>query len=347
MRRLDALEALAQVDQVYFDKTGTLTEGELRLAGVVLPGAPGQVLPGLPSDQADLWRKAAALAACSQHPLSRALVKAAQEASGAALARGQAWSDVREHAGKGVEARDADACVWRLGSRHWVLEGSELGADSPGLIDTDARVWLAARDLQGRLQNDHQPDQQLGFVFDETFRAEAKPAVARLTELGCDAALLSGDQDSRVVAAAQHLGAGSPMSVAKAHATPEDKLQVIALAQRQGHHVAVVGDGINDAPVLAKADVSIALDQGAALAQSQADLIVLGGRLLGVPLAVETARRAMRIVKQNLAWAAIYNLACIPLALMGLLPPWLAGLGMALSSLAVVLNALRLGAARA
>ncbi|RTL28996.1 MAG: cation-translocating P-type ATPase [Burkholderiales bacterium] len=347
VRRLDALEALAQVDQVYFDKTGTLTEGELRLAGVVLPGAPGQVLPGLPSDQADLWRKAAALAACSQHPLSRALVKAAQEASGAALARGQAWSDVREHAGKGVEARDADACVWRLGSRHWVLEGSELGADSPGLIDTDARVWLAARDLQGRLQNDHQPDQQLGFVFDETFRAEAKPAVARLTELGCDAALLSGDQDSRVVAAAQHLGAGSPMSVAKAHATPEDKLQVIALAQRQGHHVAVVGDGINDAPVLAKADVSIALDQGAALAQSQADLIVLGGRLLGVPLAVETARRAMRIVKQNLAWAAIYNLACIPLALMGLLPPWLAGLGMALSSLAVVLNALRLGAARA
>lgn len=351
VRRVDALETLAQVDQVYFDKTGTLTEGELRVVGVVLPGAPGQVLPGLPSDQAALWRKAAALAACSQHPLSRALVKAAQEASGDALTQGQAWSDVREHAGKGVEARDVNAFVWRLGSRHWVLEGVDPGLDGDGLIHTEARVWLAARDPQGLLQNDQHQDQhqghRLGFVFDETFRAEAKPAVARLNELGCKAALLSGDQDSRVVAAAQHLGAGGPMLVAKAHATPEDKLQIIAQAQRQGHRVAVVGDGINDAPVLAKADVSIALDQGAALAQSQADLIVLGGRLLGVPLAVETARRAMRIVKQNLAWAAIYNLACIPLALMGLLPPWLAGLGMALSSLAVVLNALRLGAARA
>lgn len=351
VRRLDALEALAQVDQVYFDKTGTLTEGELRVVGVVMPGAPEQVLPGLPPDQAALWRKAAALAACSQHPLSRALVKAAQEASGDALTQGQAWSDVREHAGKGVEARDADACVWRLGSRHWVLEGVDPGLDGHGLIHTEARVWLAARGPQGLLKNDQHQDQhqghRLGFVFDETFRAEAKPAVARLTELGCKAALLSGDQDSRVVAAAQHLGADGPMLVAKAHATPEDKLQIIAQAQVQGHRVAVVGDGINDAPVLAKADVSIALDQGAALAQSQADLIVLGGRLLGVPLAVETARRAMRIVKQNLAWAAIYNLACIPLALMGLLPPWLAGLGMALSSLAVVLNALRLGAARA
>ena len=136
------------------------------------------------------------------------------------------------------------------------------------------------------------------------------------------------------------------MKVAMAQATPEDKLRVIAQAQAQGHRVAVVGDGINDAPVLAKADVSMALDQGAALAQSQADLIVLNGRLLGVPLAIETARRAMRIVKQNLAWAAFYNLACIPLALAGLLPPWLAGLGMALSSLCVVANALRLGAFR-
>jgi Cu2+-exporting ATPase len=103
----------------------------------------------------------------------------------------------------------------------------------------------------------------------------------------------------------------------------------------------VVGDGINDAPMLAQADVSIALDQGAALAQSQADLLVLGGRLHGLPMAVRTARKALRIVKQNLVWAVTYNLACIPLALAGYLPPWAAGLGMAGSSLFVVLNALR------
>jgi Cu2+-exporting ATPase len=93
--------------------------------------------------------------------------------------------------------------------------------------------------------------------------------------------------------------------------------------------------------VLAQADVSIALDQGAALAQSQADLLVLGGRLKGLPMAVQTARLALRIVRQNLVWAAVYNLACIPLALTGYLPPWAAGLGMAGSSLAVVLNSLR------
>ena len=136
------------------------------------------------------------------------------------------------------------------------------------------------------------------------------------------------------------------MTVAQAQATPEDKLNVIAHMQAQGHRVAVVGDGINDAPVLAKADVSIALDQGAALAQSQADLIILGGRLLGLPEAVVISRQAMRIVRQNLAWSALYNASCIPLALMGFLPPWLAGLGMALSSLGVVLNALRLGPGR-
>ncbi|HEX5355146.1 MAG TPA: cation-translocating P-type ATPase, partial [Aquabacterium sp.] len=340
VRRLDALEALAHVDRIYFDKTGTLTEGELRVVGLVTEQGAHELSSGLPNEWAKRWQMAAALASHSQHPLSKSLVKAAQEAGGW---QGQSWLDVREHAGKGVEARDQDGLVWRLGSRHWVLEGAETelvlwasGAD-------EARVWLAARTDLGDLD----ASKVTGFVFDETFRAEAGPAIRRLTALGCQSALLSGDQESRVVAAAQHLGTHGEIVIAKAHATPEDKLQVIAQVQSQGHRVAVVGDGINDAPVLAKADVSIALDQGAALAQSQADLIVLGGRLLGVPMAVETARRAMRIVKQNLAWAAFYNLSCIPLALMGLLPPWLAGLGMALSSLGVVLNALRLGAFRA
>ncbi len=339
VRRLDALETLAHVDEVYFDKTGTLTEGDLRVVGLVSSQSERDVRDGLPADMAGQWGRAAALAAYSQHPLSRSLVAAAQ-AVGPLPAH--VWRDVREHAGRGVEAVDGDGTSWRLGSRQWVLEGASDVDAQWSLAAQEARVWLAARDAGGTLLSAH----MIGFVFDEVFRDEARPAIQRLGDLGCQSALLSGDQESRVVAAAQHLGAHGGLRIARAHATPEDKLQVIAAAQAQGHRVAVVGDGINDAPVLAKADVSIALDQGAALAQSQADLIVLGGRLLGVPLAVETARRAMRVVKQNLAWAAIYNLSCIPLALMGLLPPWLAGLGMALSSLGVVLNALRLGAVR-
>jgi len=374
VRHLDALEALAHVDRFFFDKTGTLTEGDLHVVGIVAGGVLHDVPAGGPAGHAgaDLsepllsepWQKAAALAAHSQHPLSRSLVKAAQEmskvgANEAGAWRPAPWRDVSELAGHGVQGIDADGLVWRLGSRSWVMSevlgerrGEVGGRDKGGLSDiqrgaldqpnADARVWLAARDASGQIQ----PGSAIGFVFDEVFRPESAPAIAKLAQLGCQSALLSGDQTSRVVAAARHLGQGADLLVAKAQATPQDKLDVIAQAQAQGLRVAVVGDGINDAPVLAKANVSIALDQGAALAQSQADLIVLGGRLLGVPMAVQTARRAMRIVKQNLLWAAAYNLLCVPLALMGLLPPWLAGLGMALSSLGVVLNALRLGAVR-
>ena len=339
VRRLDALEALAEIDQVYFDKTGTLTEGELSVVSLATPQGRIAAAQGLPAAQIEHWGLAAALASYSQHPLSRSLVKAAQDAGGWPAT---SWVDVREQAGKGVQATDAQGRVWRLGLLSWVLPTAAAEAGW-WTQDSDARVWMAAIDDTGTLV----PETVTGFVFDEVFRAEARPTVQRLRELGCQSALLSGDQASRVHAAARLLGQGEDMVVAQAQATPEDKLNVIARIQAEGHRVAVVGDGINDAPVLAKADVSVALDQGAALAQSQADLIILGGRLLGLPEAVVISRQAMRIVRQNLAWAAIYNASCIPLALAGLMPPWLAGLGMALSSLGVVLNALRLGGARA
>jgi Cu2+-exporting ATPase len=337
VRRLDALEALAHVDEVFFDKTGTLTEGDLHVTGMVVSGRRVPTPDGLPAAHRQHWHVAAALASQSHHPLSRSLVRAAQDAGGWPAI---AWRDVREHAGKGIEAIDALGKVWRLGAPGWVLGDAAVRPE--GLQpDGDARVWLGAYS-GGVLE----AASLAGFVFDEVFRDEAQPALRRLAQLGCQAALLSGDHHDRVVAAARLLAAPQEVRVAMSQATPEDKLEVIAAQQASGHRVAVVGDGINDAPVLAKADVSIALDQGAALAQSQADLIVLGGHLLGVPQSIDIARRAMRVVKQNLAWAVIYNLACVPLALAGLLPPWLAGLGMAISSLVVVLNALRLGSVR-
>ncbi|WP_290868252.1 cation-translocating P-type ATPase [Aquabacterium sp.] len=330
VRRIDALEALAHVQDLYFDKTGTLTEGELSLVSIVTRGGRRTVGDAVSSPElVAAVMRAEGLARASQHPLSRSLVQALDMVG--SMGAG-AWSDVKELAGRGVQGVADDGLTWRLGSASWAC---------PGLpTDQDARVWLAAQDGEGLVR----PDTVLGFVFDEVFREEAAPALQRLNTLGCRSAILSGDQRHRVVAAAQHLSKGFNLAVAGAESSPEDKLRVIAEAQAAGHVVAVVGDGINDAPVLAKANVSVSLDQGAALAQSQADLIILGGRLSGLPLAISTSRRAMRIVKQNLLWAAAYNLTCIPLALMGKLPPWAAGLGMALSSLFVVLNALRLSA---
>jgi Cu2+-exporting ATPase len=340
VRRLDALEALAHVDQVYFDKTGTLTEPELRVAQIWTQSGAWSFEPGIqaeaavaPADQA-LWRSLLSLAALSQHPLSQSLVKASPSGF-----QPVAWHDAKELAGKGIQAQDERGWVWRLGGRDWVLEG---GVGLPGA--TEARVWMAARDGQGVIN----PHTLMAVTLDESIRAEAPAAIQGIEAQGCKAWMLSGDHAERVASAAALLGQGAePMAVAQAHASPEDKLRVITQAQSSGHTVAVVGDGINDAPVLAQAQVSIALDQGAALAQSQADLIILGGRLTGVPYAIALSRQTQRVVRQNLAWAATYNLACIPLALLGYLPPWLAGLGMALSSLGVVLNALRLGAFRA
>ncbi|MES3015343.1 MAG: HAD-IC family P-type ATPase, partial [Pseudomonadota bacterium] len=156
---------------------------------------------------------------------------------------------------------------------------------------------------------------------------------------GLKIALLSGDAPERVRAIAAQL----QLADAQGGATPERKLARVAAAQRAGHRVAMVGDGLNDAPVIARADVSFAFAHGAAITQSGADFILLSGRVADVRLAREVARQAMRVLRQNFAWALAYNAICVPLALLGWFPPWAAGLGMAASSLGVVLNALRVG----
>jgi Cu2+-exporting ATPase len=195
---------------------------------------------------------------------------------------------------------------------------------------TGAQVWFG--DERGALAC---------FEFDEALRADAAATLVGLREAGLGLALLSGDTPERVQRVAERLD----VAEAQGAATPELKLARLAAAQQAGLRVGMVGDGLNDAPVIARADVSFAMGEGAAITRSKADFILMSGRLSDVLFARTTARRAMRVVRQNLGWALAYNLTCVPLALFGLFPPWAAGLGMAASSLVVVFNALRIARA--
>ena len=160
----------------------------------------------------------------------------------------------------------------------------------------------------------------------------------QLEELGISVGLASGDEEAPVKRVADELG----IDEYAFGCSPQDKLAIIQVAQARGEKVIMVGDGINDAPVLAAADASVAMADGALLAQTNADLIMLGDSLQPLLIAVKTARQTLRIVRQNLAWAIVYNAVALPAAAAGFVPPWAAAIGMSASSLIVVLNALRL-----
>jgi Cu2+-exporting ATPase len=318
VQRNDVLEVLTRAKDLVFDKTGTLTEDRLTLAAVVplqtVPLAAGVTAGGL----------ATSLAQQSRHPLARALAQAQAPDS-------VTWQAVRELPGLGLEADlvDADSVIshWRLGQAAW------CGASGAGVLRP--AVWLARAEVSGQAGH-WQPLAR--FEFDEALRQDATQAVAALQARGLQVHLLSGDQQASVQAMARRLN----ISHVRAQCAPQDKLAAVEALQAAGRIVAMVGDGINDAPVLARADVSIAMGSAAALAQARADVIMLSNRIDDLVLLRDMAVRTMRIVRQNLRWALGYNLVSVPLALMGWLPPWLAGIGMAASSLLVVLNALRL-----
>jgi Cu2+-exporting ATPase len=176
------------------------------------------------------------------------------------------------------------------------------------------------------------------FELHEEVRPDAKSTVAAFQRAGIVVHLLSGDSTQAAARVAGQVG----ISEFQGNCSPQDKLDFLHAAQRRGRRVAVVGDGLNDGPVLAGAHVSFAFGQAVPLAQAQADFVVLGEKIGAVTTSFELARRTLGVVRQNLWWAALYNAVCVPLAVAGWLPAWLAGLGMGLSSLLVVLNALRL-----
>jgi Cu2+-exporting ATPase len=302
VRRVSAIEACAAIDTVIFDKTGTLTCGDLAITAI-------RTRAGL--DERTALSLAAGLARHSLHPASRAIVAAAA-GQGA-----QVSSNAIEVPGCGISAQVAGYGTLRLGSAAFC--GVPPG-DVSAVHLADEQGWLAS------------------FEFEEALRPEACAAVHSLGRLAIAMRLLSGDQREAVRRIAGAVG----IADSAGQCTPETKLAQVRQLQARGHRVAMVGDGMNDGPVLARADVSIAVGQAVPLAQAKSDFIVPGGRLDAVPLIVRQARRTRTVVRENLAWAAAYNAVCVPLAVLGWMPPWLAGLGMAASSLLVVLNSARL-----
>ena len=312
LQRLDVIEVLATASHFAFDKTGTLTEGGLQWRQTRLTEA-GAVRW---ADAAAALNVAAGLAAWSSHPLARALAAQPHDTA--------QWNAVQELAGCGLSARDADGHEWRLGAAHWV--DASLSASLCAAELGDARIWLGC-DGQA----------QAAFSVDEALRPGAAEALQALRDDGVQLLLISGDSAARTHALAARVGISSVLPAA----TPEAKLATVAALQQAGHRVVMVGDGINDAPVLARADASLAMGQGALVSRCHADAVITSSKLQDLVRARSTAQRAMAIVRQNFIWAGAYNALCIPLALVGWMPPWAAGLGMATSSLVVVLNALR------
>jgi Cu2+-exporting ATPase len=308
-----AIEALAAATDAVFDKTGTLTAGRPRLLEVIAFGR---------RTGAQALAIAAAMGRGSSHPLDRALVAAAGDTALAAV------ESHASTAGAGAQALVAGR-RYRIGQARFAGELHGKPAPIAWMHSADTVVWLA--DASGWIA---------AFRIGDGLRPEAAAAVAALHGLGLRVHLLTGDEPAVAHRVAAELG----IERVRSRASPEGKQDYVRALQREGRRVAMVGDGVNDAPVLGLADVSIAMGEGADLAQLKADAVLASGSLADLVGAVRLARRTRRVLRQNLGWALGYNAVVLPLAFAGMVTPLIAGIGMASSSLVVVANALRLRA---
>jgi len=302
--RAHALETLARATHFVIDKTGTLTVGKPAVHAV----------HALNVGRDEALSLAASLEQGSEHPVANAL----REAAPGTLDCRQ----IRNVPGRGIEAVVSDRRM-RIGSEEFAAEM----AANPDTAGTDAQIWLA-----------DEAQMLAGFDLWDRLRPDASGFIASLRAQGARVTLLSGDRESVVRDTALQLG----IEQWQAAMSPQAKLEYVKTLQAQGEVVAMIGDGVNDAPVLAQAQVAVALMSGAALAQGAADMVLLTGHLSDLGNLIKYARRTLRIVRQNLGWAIVYNVLAIPLAMTGHVTPWLAAIGMSLSSLLVVANAMRL-----
>jgi Cu2+-exporting ATPase len=308
------LETLHRTTHVVFDKTGTLTEGLPQLQAL-------EILGSLQRDT--VLGMAAAMEAGSAHPLAQAIISAARTESAAAIH----MDHVTHHAGRGLEARIGDQ-LYRLGTTAFVADISG-SADSHQSVDEPGMSYVYLGSYSGWLAR---------FAFTDTLKQNALQVVNHFRSQKRRVVLLSGDSPAIV----QQVAASLQMDESHGGMLPDQKLAYVQQLQQQGAMVMMVGDGMNDAAVLRGADVSFAMGSGAALAQLHADAVLIHAQLSLLLDAADAAAACMRVIRQNLAWATLYNLLAIPAAAFGLLTPWMAGLGMSLSSALVVANALRL-----
>jgi cation-transporting ATPase V/Cu+-exporting ATPase len=319
IKGVEVLEQTRRITTLVFDKTGTLTRGEMALTDTV---------PAAGVDDAELLARAGAVEADSEHPIGRAI---------AAVAR-QRVGELPEVTGfEALAGRGARAEI--DGSTVWVGRG-KLMADA-GLL-TPAAIEEAVERLEaaGKTAIFAGWDGEVRGVLAvaDTLKDGAAELVDRLHAMGLEVAMLTGDNARTAQAIADRVGIDRIL----AEVLPEDKVGEVARLQGEGRVVAMVGDGVNDAPALVQADLGIALGTGTDVAIEASDLTLLRGDLAGVATAIELSRRTYRTIVQNLGWAFGYNLAAIPLAALGLLSPIVAGAAMALSSVSVVGNSLRL-----
>jgi cation-transporting ATPase V/Cu+-exporting ATPase len=316
----EVLERSRRIDTVVFDKTGTLTVGRMSVTDVV--AAPGV-------DPAVLLRRAAAVEAGSEHPVGRAVVERAQADGRAAVEPAADFASVAGHGVRGT----VDGVTVVVGRRALLTEAglaipSEVEADALRLETEGKTAVLAGWDGEAR-----------GVVaVADTVQPNAAATVAELRRMGIDCVMITGDNRSTAAAIAAQVGIERVL----AEVLPQDKVAEVRRLQTEGRVVAMVGDGINDAPALVQADLGIAIGSGTDVAIESSDITLLSADLEGVPIAIRLSRRTFRTILQNLGWAFGYNVAAIPLAVGGALNPVIAGAAMAFSSVSVVTNSLRL-----